>query len=135
MHQIHPDVSLVPLLQRMVENGIKLHLFENDVTPDVDTDLVDFQEPDVNGYAAIAVAAAAFIFTGVDDNRGYVFASPVVFTTVDAGAQQVYGYYMTDDDDTILLACARFDGAPLTFNVSNPREVWPVMGDASRFDS
>jgi len=136
MHQIHPNVALVPLLRRTVADDLVFHLFSNDLTPDVDTELADFAEAGQGDYAPITVSAAAFTFDGVADDRGYLMAPPIVFVTGDAPPSVgVYGYYVTNVAEDELLACARFDGAPLAFNSDNPREVWPIMGDASRFAS
>ena len=135
MNQIHPNASLVPLLQLQVASDVKIKLYTNDLTPGVGTVLGDFTEQGSGtGYAAITVAAADFSLTGVSGNIGTVQASPVTFTA-SGGAWTVYGYYVTNTGNDKLLAAARFDGAPITVPDGGTRVVVPIFSLQSRYTS
>ena len=134
MHQLHPDSSLIPLLRRICGDSVVVHLYNNDLTPDLDTVLADFAEiAGGGGYAPITVDLADFVLSGVSDNKGVLMALPVEF--VDGGPDEAYGYYVTNVAGDELLSCARFDGAPLIIPDDNPIGVWPVFGDNSVFSS
>jgi hypothetical protein len=135
MKQIHPDVSLIPLMRRVVADDVRVKLYTNDFTPDRDSVLADFTEKDVaNGYAAIDVPAADFVLDGVVAHKGVLMALPITFTPTNDGGVNIYGYFVTSLDDADLLACARFD-APTDWDVPNTVEMWPVFGDESQFAS
>ena len=110
MDQIHPDVSLIPILERIVADDFRYHLFENNVVPDRDTELADLTEVGSGGYASIVVAAADFTLSGVTGHLGSLAAAPISWTP--SGTDwTIYGYYITDSANTLLLGVARFDGA------------------------
>jgi len=134
MHQIHPNSSLVPILKRIVAGDFNFHLFRNDIGVDENTVLEDFEEVlDTTGYAPIAVMGDDWIFEGVNEERGYLLAPPIEYTQVGAIGDVAYGYYVTNTENEILLWCARFDGAPVPFDIGDTITVWPILGDKSRF--
>ena len=137
MNLIHPDVSLVKLLQRMVASDLHYHLYVNDVTPDRDTEIGDLTEMTVvSGYNPITVAAGDFSLTGVSAHKGTVIASPITFViTAGSGVSNVYGYFVTDTGNTSLLAVARFDSAPISLSAGASIPVTPIFGDSSQYSS
>lgn len=137
MHQIHPDSSLVPLLERMVASDLHYHLYTNNVTPDRDTELGDLTEMGGGtGYSIITVDAADFTLTGVSAHKGFLIAAPITFVIgVTGSPTDVYGYYVTDTGNAELLAVARFDDAPIDITAGANIPVVPVMGDSSQFAS
>lgn len=137
MHQIHPDASLIPLCKRLVYQDVHYHLFSNNITPDADTELADLTEySSGTGYAVQTVAAADFASEGVAAHIGTLMASPIAWTiTPDAGNPNCYGYYATDTTDTYLLACGRFDDAPVVLTSGGVISVTPIFASQSRFTS
>lgn len=135
MHQIHPDVSLTEMLLRMAAGDLHYHLFEDNITPDRETEIADLNEPGFGlGYVVEIVTAADFTLTGVAAHHGSIAAAPLGFLN-QTGQADVYGYYVTDTTDAVLLAVGRFDAAPHVWVTGVPLMVWPVFGDSSQFAS
>jgi hypothetical protein len=84
----------------------KLHLFTNDVTPGEATVLGDLTEATANGTAAKTLTSANW--TVADGAASY---AQQTFTITQA-EPTVYGYYITDNAGTGLLAAERFADAP-----------------------
>lgn len=131
--QIHPDESLIPLMRRVVAGNVVYHLYTNDLTPDKDTVLADFDEVGSGpGYVPIEVDEADFVLEGVSGHAGLLIALPIEFMVVGA-VGDVYGFFATNVAGDELLACGRFDGAPLNLDVGSRVTVWPMFGDTSKF--
>lgn len=131
MQQIYPDAALVPILQRMLVGDLNYHLFANNVTPDQSTVLGSLTEAAWTGYAPITVLASAFTLTGVAAHVGGVTANVIAFTNTSGGDQSAYGYYVTDTANTVLIAVARFDSAPVTKHNTESWLVTPTFGNFS----
>lgn len=133
MKQIHPDASLIPLLERLVADDVKIHLFSNNVTPDKTTTLGSLTEmTGGTGYASVTVDATDFTLGGVTANRGTLQAAPISFTMTASG-DSIYGYYVTDTASADLLAVARFDDAPISLSAGKTVFVTPIFGDSSLY--
>jgi len=137
MHQIHPDTSLVAILRRIATGDLHYHLYRNDVTPDRDTELGDLTEMGAGtGYAVITVEEADFTTEGVSAHKGTIIAPPVTFEIgAGSGIDDIYGYFVTDDTDALLIACGRFDDAPIDITAGADIPVTPILGDSSQFSS
>lgn len=145
MHQIYPngngttsgDNGLVGILQRFVAGDLRFHLFTAPTSPiDQTLTLAGLTELAASGYGNTAVAAAAFTLGGVVSNNGSLMAAPIGFGTNTGGStiSNIYGYYVTDDLNTVLLAAANFDSAPLSvLNGAAFPLVVPVFGDFSQY--
>lgn len=134
MNLIFPDACLVALLQRIANGDFHFHLFGNNHTPSPTTVLGDLTElGSGTGYAIQTVAAADFTLTGVTAHVGSITAADISFGPWSSGADVAYGYYITDTTNTILLAVARFDGAPLPAGTGNVIVVTPKLGDFSQY--
>lgn len=129
MQQKYPDAALVPILQRFLAGDFHYHLYTNNLTPDDASVLGDFTEAAWGGYAAQTVVAADFSLTGVSAHVGGVTGLPVTFTNSSGGDQSAYGYYVTNTGNTQLLACARFDAAPVLKHNTESWLVIPTFGD------
>lgn len=115
MHQIYPDVGLVPIAKRIVSDGIVIRLFTNDVTPNRDSVLADFTGMGTGyGVGPITVLLADFTLSGVAGHIGSITHAPIAFTKTSGDPEQAYGYYATSTDNVDLLFAARFDSAPIT---------------------
>jgi len=132
MLQVYPNEGLVEQLTRIANGELVFRLFKNDVTPDRDSELADFEEADWTNYAAITVDETDFALTGVTADTGYIVgALPVGFINTSGAPQDAYGYYVTDVANTIVLAAARFDNAPVTKANNFSWPVTPAWGDFS----
>jgi hypothetical protein len=84
------------------------------------------------GYASITRTWSDYTINGVAANAGYAIAAPITFTNSSGGTVNPYGYYVTDTGSTLLLAIARFDGAPTPILASGSLNVIPTWGDFSQ---
>jgi len=89
---------------------LHIHLFKNDFTPDETTVLGDFVEADYSGYAvqdAPDFTDPGFIDPGV---CSWTTGDLVLFDPLDMADpdQNCYGFYITDNTDTVLLNACRF---------------------------
>lgn len=134
MNVIHPDASLVRILERIVAADVRYRLFDNDVTPGQATVLADLNEwSHADGYgSSILVAAADFTLSGVSGHQGALTA-PDVSWTFTGGPWNCYGYFVTDATGAYLLAVARFDSAPLVVNAGTVVTVTPKFANASKY--
>lgn len=131
MQQIYPDASLVPILQRFLAGDLHYHLFSNNVTPGNASVLGDFTEAVYGTYAPITVIAADFTLTGVAGHVGGATAAAIAFLNDSGGDLGMYGYYVTDTSNTILIAAARFDSAPAVKHNGESWIITPTFGDFS----
>lgn len=133
MRQIHPNVALVPLINRMIGSGNWVYkLYSNNVTLSPTTILSDLTElSGVSGYSGITQSASDFTLTGVSANKGYALAPPISWTLGSSGST-IYGYYVTDTAGSGLLAVAAFD-SPLIIGGGIVVPLIPSMGDSSLY--
>ena len=83
MNQIHPDVSLVPLLEYILTDDKHYHLFTAPTSePGLDVVLGDFTEEAGAGYAPVTVTSADWTTTGVTGNQGFAIAPDIAFTQI-----------------------------------------------------
>jgi len=94
----------------------RLRLFKNDVQPNVDTELGDFEEADFDGYTEKGWSSDDWNY-GVDPVSGNQIlepkptgASAVWEVTGETDIPQtVYGFYLTDNAGTTLIGARRFN--------------------------
>lgn len=135
MNQIYPDEGLVRMLERLITDDVRYHLFTNNVTIDRDTVLADLTEQTGGtGYATVDVELADWTLSGVTSHVGSLMAPPISFTPA-GGDWTLYGYYVTDVAGSELLWAANFDGAPITQLDGDPLLITPVVGDLSKYAS
>lgn len=89
-------------------NNPNLHLFKNDFSPGASNELVDFVEADFDGYAAQAVALIGGHY-GPDGEFYNSFAPAPWIMSGETHPQTVFGWFLTDVTNDLLLASARFD--------------------------
>jgi hypothetical protein len=135
MDLLFPDNGLVYQLTQILTTNVKYRLFANNVTPTLNDTLATYTEASFAGYAAVSQNWSNFTINGVANHQGYALAPPVTFTNTSGSTQTVYGYYVTDDLNTTLLAAARFDGAPISIPTGTGYSVVPTWGDFSQLSS
>lgn len=103
---------------------IRAHLFKSNITPtEDDADSVyTTAEADFSGYATVVVASfGAAAADPSDAERFLCAASAAAVFAWSAGsgiANDIYGYYYTDDADGAVLAAQRFGSAPLDMSAA-----------------
>jgi len=134
MDLIFPDAGLVEQLNRVLTGSVKYHLYTANVTPTRSTVLTDLDASEASwtGYAAVTQTWTDYTINGVAAHNGYALAPPISFANTSGSTQNPYGYYVTNTGSTILLACARFDGAPTPILTGTSLLLVPVWGDFSR---
>ena len=132
MNLIHPDATLVPNLLRLATPSLNYHIFVGDVACDRNTVLADFGGG--GNWGPVNVPVASFTLTGVAAHKGTIVAPPITLTDPVPSAGTAYGYYVTDETDAILIACARFD-TPIPFLAGGSLNLIPILGDSSAYAS
>lgn len=111
--------------------ALKLHLFSSNTTPTTSSVLADFTECTFAGYAAISMTGWAA--PSVAAHVAKMLAAVKTFTRSTTGAaQNVYGYYVTDNGSTILLWAERDPLAPIV--VTNEGDSYTVTPSLSEQD-
>lgn len=121
-HLIVPRENSFRLLDVLVNafNGgvsCEVGLFQNDLTPDIDTGPGDVVDADFSGYGLLTANnwTGAFIF-----GDGAKSTSDLLQFEHDGGAtdNDIYGYYVNLDGDLVWLE--RFDAAPVVMAAGSP---------------
>jgi hypothetical protein len=135
MDLLFPDDGLVYQLQRILDTTVKYRLFTNNVTPTLASVVATLTEAAWAGYAAVNQDITNFTIQGVSGHNGYALAAPIAFSNTSGAPVTTYGYFVTDNGGTKLLAVARFDSAPITIPDGQSFNVVPVWGDFSGLSS
>jgi hypothetical protein len=128
---IFPDTGLLYLARQAVGTGLIYDLYMNDYTPGLDSNLGNFVRGNWSGYIPQFVPMAAWTVSLISAHVGSLSAAPIPFTNPSIGPVQVYGYFVKDASNTVLVAAARFDLAPITIPVGNVFTVVPLIGSFS----
>lgn len=109
--------------------ALRLHLFKSNTTPTTSTVIGDFTEADFPGYAAVDIItwAAATVAAHV----ATIAAALRTFTRSTTGAvQNIYGYYVTNNANTILWWSERDPNAPIPLtNAGDSYTITPQLTD------
>jgi hypothetical protein len=132
---LFPDQGLVWQLNQILASGVNYHLFDNAVTPTLSTILANLNEASFSGYALIGITWSWYTITGVSGHQGYAIGSPLTWTNTGGSPVDLYGYYVTDTGNSLLLAAAAFDNAPLSVPAGGTCLVLPSWGDFSQLSS
>lgn len=110
-----PNEGELELLKYMLKenpSNLLLHLYENDYTPGLTSVIGDFTESTWTGYSAITLTASNWTdpITTMDGKAETRYGTSVLsWTRSGLGSDDLYGYYVTDTDETIVLWAERFD--------------------------
>lgn len=127
-----PDAGLLKLLDLIVANNLKLHIFVNNVTPSDSTVLGGLTEASWTGYAAQTLSAGSWVSLGVTGHIGTYVYPTCTFSNTGGSSQNAYGWYITDNGGTILIAVGLFDGAPVSLPATTGTYSFiPTIGDRS----
>lgn len=92
--------------------SVHLHLFQNNLTPSPGNVLADFIEATFTGYALKNILVANYPVDQVMPDGSIVGIFPANQTFLDTNvtvANTVYGAYLTDSADSVLIGSVRFD--------------------------
>lgn len=109
-----PDEGERELLGRALNaetpDDVKIHLYTNNKTPAEDDVLGDYTEATASGYAEITLAGGDWtIDTSANTTTGEYDQVSFDFTSDEP---DIYGYYVTDNANSILLWAERFSDGP-----------------------
>lgn len=112
-----------------------LHLYVNDVDIETDTVLADLDEAFYDGYAPVELIRSDWSDAATIGERAVSSwgSGPVSFVA-DSGDQDVYGWYVTDSAETVILWAERLASAPFNVSTTNPLFLTPINDLASRFN-
>jgi len=95
MNAYFPDNGLIFILQQLVANNLKLHLFTNNYTPSDSTTLANLTEAAFAGYGIQTLASGTWVSLGVSAHVGTLAYPPATFSNTSGGAVNVYGTSLT----------------------------------------
>lgn len=133
MSLVLADNGLSAILSELRTNwnatAIRIHLFKSNTTPTTSSVLGDFTEADFAGYAALNLITWAA--PSVTSHVGRMTAATRTFTRSTTGAaQSIYGYYVTDNSDTVLLWAERDGAAPIVLtNAGDSYTITPALSE------
>lgn len=104
------------LIRTNLLDTLKLRLYVNNFTPQVNHDIGDFTEATFAGYAAEDVPDWGAV--ALNGNQAETAEPPHSFTTTEVSAETVYGWYLTDAGETKVYASRPLD-TPVPMNVVN----------------
>jgi hypothetical protein len=117
MALVVPNESEIRLLEYMLNatpsTDQVLHLFRNDVTPSESTTIGDLAEVTAAGYSALTLTPTEWTITTDGDGAAYAQQPTKEFTL--SAAETIYGYYVTNAANTMLLWLQRAEFAPAAF--------------------
>lgn len=94
---------------------LKVHLFTNNVNPSNATVLADFTEATFAGYVAQSLTTPN---PAVDAAHISTVTAVSVSFTITAGAQNIYGWYVTNSANTRLMWSQRDAAAPVAMDAA-----------------
>lgn len=116
MALLMPAVGEVEALKRMLNysatGNVVLHLYSNNYTPVEGSTVASFTECTASGYAAKTLTGSSWSITTTSNVTTASYAEQ---TFTFSAAQVVYGYYVTDAANAIVLWAELFSGSP--FNI------------------
>ena len=101
------------MLNATSADNVKLHLYRNDYTPDVNTTIGNVTEANNTGYAAATLIGTQWTVASVS---GSTCASYANQTFTWSTAEVVYGYYYTNNASSTLIWAERFANAPMNIS-------------------
>jgi microcystin-dependent protein len=121
----------VNVLDRALAGDFTLRLFKTDVEAGLTAtqldglDETDFTEATFTGYAAVVLTGGAWSSASSDPSRATY--AQTTFSCSGGSSQQVYGYFLTDDNDSDSLAAyEQFDG-PVTIANGDSLRITPQV--------
>lgn len=104
------------LLNSPTPPTVNVHIYQNNYTPTLADTLASYTEATFAGYAPLVWTYSSWTTVGVTGHVASSSLAPSIWQ-ITAGLQVVYGIYVTDSTNTILLGACRDPNAPVTLSV------------------
>lgn len=132
------DSGKKALLDRLTGAGTttlancRYHLFVSNVVPNHADTLGTYTEASYTGYAN--QVAGGWAASNLDSTfHATSNGSNLTWANSSGGPVSLYGYYVTDNANAVLLFAERFAGAPVTISVGFALVLTPNVTDTSEF--
>jgi len=135
MHQIYVDEGLIEILIRLASGDITFGLFTNDVTPDRDTVMADLTLAAWAGYTSVPLTGGDFPNSNIIGHQARIWGPGEPFNNFSGVDQVAYGYYLSDNSETMLFVVSRFDDAPVTIPDGGQLILQQQLGNFSRYST
>ncbi len=109
-------------LKDVLGKGLMLRLFVNDIDPEYEHGVADFEELDKSLYTAEVLRSTQWQLSLSEEGIPMAVYPEVTFTFTEPGAA-VYGYYVTDKNGTVARWAERFEGERVPYNVLREGDV------------
>lgn len=120
MSLLVPSDALVEILNLVLNQNLRLKLFANDHTPVIGDTVASLTEVTGGGYAEVVLTFAEWTVTGAEQTVAqYSALQDFEFTGATGGSGEIYGYFITNDDEDILLWEQRFPEDSVPFVPQN----------------
>jgi hypothetical protein len=97
MSLLVPDDAEVLALQEILNNGLVLKLYSNNIVP-AETDVAGtYTEVSGGGYASVALPYVGWTISSGDPSYGLFAQQVFTFTGATAAPSTIYGYYVIDN--------------------------------------
>jgi hypothetical protein len=96
-------------------DNLRLHLYTNNYVPTKSDTLSNYTEASATGYASISLTGSSWTIATTSGTTSAVYAVQTFTTTA---AMTAYGYYITNNASTQILAAERFTDGPYTLPVT-----------------
>jgi hypothetical protein len=123
------SVALRAFLNHTRPENLVLRLFSNDVTPSAGDSAAKYSEATFSGYGPITLSGFAWQFTDGEQPEA-TYSEQTFRSSLDQSPQNVYGWYLTQEQSGHFVAAGRFNDAPNPIsNLSDQIKVTPrVIG-------
>jgi hypothetical protein len=135
-----PDLGEKQLLGVMLKTALlvdanwRLHLFQNNYSPNRVSEITDFVEANFDGYDVVELDRSVWLDPVSIGGVAYsTYGTSLVSWLATSGSQTVYGYYVTDADDTVVLWAERTTTGTVVTTFT-PFQMLPLMRLHSEFE-
>lgn len=136
MKLIFADESLIDQLLLIAAGdggGLLWKTFENDFSPDASKVFADYTFSD-DAWGEIQVPPGDFTLQQLSAHQASIQADNIVITNGSGGVKVLYGYAITNEAGTKIVASTRFD-APIVLADGASFPITPVLGSQSLYES
>lgn len=131
MALLTPNVGVQEMLKRALNfsatGDVHLHLFKSNTTPAETDTVATYTEATFTGYSVKTLTGASWTITNADPSSAS-YAQQTFTSSAGSQNENVYGYYVTNSADTILLWAERFSDGPYNIvNNGDAIQVTPVI--------
>lgn len=118
-------------LNAVIAETMIVKLFKNDFVPLVTSDVADYVEATFPGYSSQPIGVFADPEYDAITEQSTCTAPLLTWTQTSGSAQNIYGYYVTSSDGSLVYFAQRGDYVPIVMSAGNSMSVLPqiTVGD------